>query len=152
MQQRDAVGREFLRQLLELRHHGLRAGLQVGVLDARINDVGLASLGEPLADEGPDLGQFLRPPDESLDGPASRRQMRDDGDIEVAVNREAQRARDGRGGHHQQVRVVALAQEPLALRDAELVLLVNDDQAEALDGEGVFHEGVGADEELRVES
>ena len=47
---------------------------------------------------------------------------------------------------------MALAQQPLALRDAELVLLVNDDQAEAFDGEGVFDEGVGADEELRVES
>ena len=45
---------------------------------------------------------------------------------------------------------MALAQQPLALRDAELVLLINDDQAEALDGEGVFHERVGADEEFWV--
>ena len=47
---------------------------------------------------------------------------------------------------------MALAQQPLALRDAELVLLINDDQPEPLDGEGVLDEGVGADEELRVES
>ena len=78
MQQRDAVGREFPGQLLELRQHRLRAGLQVGILDAWVNHVSLPTLCEPFAHEGPDLGQLLRPAHEGLDGTAARRQVRDD--------------------------------------------------------------------------
>ena len=39
--------------------------------------------------------------------------------------------------------------EALALEDAEAVLLVNGDEAEAGEGDVVFDKGVGADDELR---
>ena len=50
--------------------------------------------------------------------------------VEVAVKRQAERARNRRGRHHQQMRIIAFAHQRLALRHAELVLLVNDHQAE----------------------
>ena len=71
-----------------------------------------------------------------------------DGHVQVAIERQAQRARNGRGGHDQQVGVTAFAHELLALRHAELVLLVNDHQAEVVGASKPgFDERVGADEE-----
>ena len=46
------------------------------------------------------------------------------GDVEVAVEDEREGARDGRRGHDQNVRAVALAAERGALRHAEPLLLV----------------------------
>ena len=54
----------------------------------------------------------------------------DDGDVEVAMDGERHRARDGRGAHHQHVGRVALGGELEAVGDAEAVLFVDDDEGE----------------------
>ena len=82
--------------------------------------------------------------------PAARGQLVNDRHVQLAVERQPQRARDGRGRHHQQMRVVALAHELLALRHAELVLLVNDHQAKVLRREPALDQRMGADRERRL--
>ena len=146
-------GARALLRIFEFLGDRLDAGL-AGILDARINDVGLAALGHLVADEGPDLGQAVARADEGLDAPAPGWQLVNDRDVQLAIEGQAERARDGGGGHDQQMRVAALAHELLALRHAELVLLVNDHQAEVGQLEAGSEQGVGADEEgrgLRVE-
>jgi hypothetical protein len=77
----------------------------------------------------------------------------EDGNVEVAVEREGERARDGRGGENEDVRRVAVGggfvHEALALEDAEAMLLVDGGETEARELDLVFDEGVSADDELR---
>ena len=74
-----------------------------------------------------------------LHGLASRRQLVDDAHVEVAVKSHRKGARNGGGGHHQNVRDASLgaflgcrlAPQFRSLCHAEAVLLVNHDEAEA---------------------
>src|SRR2546426_9182886 len=74
------------------------------------------------------------------------RQLVEDRDVEVAVERQGERSRDRRGRHHEEVGVLALAAEPGALLDAEPVLLVHDGEAEAAELHTFLHERVRADD------
>jgi hypothetical protein len=73
------------------------------------------------------------PGDVGLDRLAALGQLAQDGDVERAERRQAQRARDRRGRHVQDVRRLALARlgvERRALAHAEAVLLVDDGDGE----------------------
>ena len=124
-------------QPLSLGHRG-RGGDGLRLLDGRAHHVDLPALGELLAHELV-AGLALRLVDEPRDDrlPAGRR-AGDDRHVEVAVHGERQGARDGRGGHVQDVRRAAVAlaapHERVALLDAEAMLLVDDEQAEAREG------------------
>src|ERR1035441_4281225 len=89
-------------------------------------------------------------PHEGLDAPGARRQLVNDRYIQLAVKRQPQCAGNGRRRHHQQMRVIAFPQELLALRHAELVLLVDDHQAKVLRREAGFDERMSADSECRA--
>src|SRR6266446_6210486 len=86
------------------------------------------------------------------DGSAAGRKLVEHGNVEVAIESERERARDGRGGEDEDVRGVAVGggfiHQALALEDAEAMLLVNGDETEAREFDVVFDEGVGADDEL----
>src|SRR5690349_7342552 len=86
------------------------------------------------------------------DGSAAGRKLVENRNVEVAVESERERARDGRGGEHKDVRGVAVGggfvHEALALEDAETVLFVNGDEAEAGEFDVVFDERVSTDDEL----
>ena len=128
-----------------------RFGVLLAVVeDAGIHDVRLMSALDLPADKGPDLGQRVGGPQVRPDLAAARGFLIEHADVEVAVQGQPEGAGNGRGGHHQQVRIAALAQKPLALRHAEAVLLVDDDQSEALGQEARFDEGVGAHGEAHV--
>ena len=124
--------------------HGLDVLIRVHHIHARINDISLPPRSDLLADEFKYLRQFFRGPHKRLDTPASRRQFINHRDIQVTVKRQSQRARNGRGRHHQQMRVIAFAHECLALGHAELVLFVNDHQAELRQLKAVGEQSVGA--------
>ena len=66
-------------------------------------------------------------------------------DIQVAVERQRERARDRRGGHHQHVRVVALLAQGVALLHAEAVLLVHHRQPQPLKLDALLDQRVRAD-------
>ena len=59
---------------------------------------------------------------------------------------------NGRGGHDQHVGfgLVGLLHQPESLQHAEAVLLVDDNEAEAIEFDFFFDQRVGADDELRL--
>ena len=79
-----------------------------------------------------------------------RRHLVDDRDIQVAVQGHGQGARDRCRRHHQDVRrpaAGALRPQAGALVHAETVLLVDDGQAERLEDDRVFQQGMGTDQD-----
>ena len=149
MQQPDAERRQRLLQVLELLRDGFDP-VGAGFLNPRIDHIRLPALRQFAADERPHLRQLIRRADKGLDAPAAGRQLVNDGHVQLAVKRQPQRARNGRRGHHQQMRIMALAHELLALRHAELVLLVNDHQAKVVRRKPGLDQRVRADGEGRV--
>ena len=83
------------------------------------------------------------------DGRAPRRQLIDGRHIEVGVVTHGQRARNRRGRHHQQMRLLPvrrhLAAQRQALCHAKAVLLVNDRQRQIFKHHFVLNHGVRAD-------
>ena len=145
----DGMGLEGFANARILRFNGFGVLLAV-VEDAGIHDVSLMPELEFTADEGPDLGQRIGRPQVRPDLAAPRGLLIKHADVEVAVQGQAQGAGYGRGGHHQQVWIAALAQEAFSLGHAKAVLLVDDDQSEPLGQEARFDEGVGAHSEAHV--
>ena len=82
--------------------------------------------------------------------PSSASSLADARAAHVAVERERERARDGRRGHGEQVGARALALERSALVDAEAVLLVDDDEAQRREGDVVGEERRGSEEHARL--
>ena len=70
-----------------------------------------------------------------FDGRAAGRELVEDGNVEIAIESERERARDGRGGEDENVGGVAMGggfvHQALALEHAEAVLFVDGDEAEA---------------------
>ena len=139
-----------MREALEFFDGGFQ--LQLRFFDDGINDVGLVAGGDFAAERFPDAGEMLLGGHARDDGGAAGRELVENGNVEVAIESERKCARDRRGGEDEDVRGVAVGggfvHQALALEDAEAVLLVNGDEAEAGEGDVVFDEGVRADDEL----
>ena len=148
VQQADGVRCELFPHGFEFLIDGFEAAAAL-VIDARINDVRLPPRCQLVADEAPHLGQALRRADMRAHLAAARWHLIDHRAVEIAVNGQAKRAWDRRGGHHEHVRIAPLADEFLSLLDAEFVLLVNDRQPDVLERERLLDECVGADDEWR---
>ena len=86
--------------------------------------------------------------DEGAHRKAVDRRGGDDRHFAHAGERELQRARDRRCGQRQHVHLGAQLLELLLVRDAEMLLLVDDDQAEVLELDGLAEERVGADDDV----
>ena len=131
----------------------IQFGLVVfGAFDDGIDDVSLAApRATCFADEIPDFLRALAGDAAGDDGRAAGRQFVEHADVEVAIEGERQGAGNGRRGHDQHVGLglVGLLHQFEALQDAEAVLLIDDDEAEAIELDFFFDERVGADDELR---
>ena len=134
-----------------VRHLGRR--LQIDLFrffDERIDDVGLASGVELLLHELVDV----RTPRFRLHGgenrPPARRHVAHHGDVEIAIDRQRERSRNGRGGHHQDVRVQPFRSKRGALHHAEAMLLVDDGQAQRMKIHGALHQRVRAHHQMDV--
>src|SRR5450432_1048013 len=99
-------------------HAGERAGTQLAVhlncglefvflvfFDYRIDDVGLPSRVDLFADVAPDFLLALIGDAAGDDGSAAGGQLVEHGNVEIAVEGEGKRARDGSRGHDQNVRL-----------------------------------------------
>ncbi len=86
--------------------------------------------------------------DEGLDGEAPLRRGGDDREVAQAFQRQRQRARDRRRGEREHVHLGAQALQRFLLVHAEAVLLVDDDQAEALELDVAGQQLVGADDDV----
>ncbi len=108
--------------------------------------------GDFAAKKFPDAGEMLLGGGASFDRGATGRKFIEDGDLKVAVEREGERAGDGRSRQHEDVRRIAVTggfvHQALALEDTEAVLFVDGDKAEAVKFDVFLDEGVCADDEL----
>ena len=86
-------------------HRGLRFDL-VGLFDQRADDERLPPFFDLRADERISALALGGQHDARLDRLAARRHLIDHREIEIAVEGQRQRARNGRGRHHQHVRTV----------------------------------------------
>ena len=76
------------------------------------------------------------------------RQLVDHGDVQIAIEKQRQRARNRRGRHNQKMRLLTLAQQGGALRHAEAVLLVGDHQSEPFEHRRLAEQGVRPDDQV----
>ena len=130
VQQPDGEVREdAVAQVLEHPRRVLQVHL-LRLFDERVDDVSLTARAHLALDALVDSGALVLADDDRLDRRASRRQFVDDRDVQIAVDGHGERARDGRGRHHEHVGVEAALAQGRALQDAEAVLLVDDDEAE----------------------
>ncbi len=141
------AGKDILRQVVGHLGGGLQIDLR-RLLDERIDDVRLPAFVELPAYELVDLiAPRLRLRDR-LDRVTPGRHLTHDRRIEVAVGSQRERARNGRGGHDQDVWMHALRPQGRALHDAEAVLFVDDRQTQLAERDRLLHERVRADDEM----
>ena len=86
--------------------------------------------------------------DEGAHGEPVDRRRRDDREIAHARHRQLQRARDRRRRQRQHMHLGAQLLQPLLVADAEMLLLVDHDEAEVLELDGLAEHGVGADDDV----
>jgi hypothetical protein len=126
-----------------------RTRLQLlGFIDQRIHDVALAAFLDLLAQKLRRVLQLRLRPHLRDDLHAIARLLVDRRDLQIAVNRQRQRARDRRGRHHQHIRRVALADQLRPLRHAKLVLLVDDHDPRVVHQLRVMQQRMRADHDL----
>ena len=117
------------------------------VLDARADIEALAAAillaQQRLAD-----GHAVERRDEGAHGQAIDRRRGDQAHVAHAGQRELQGARDRRRGQRQHMDVGAQLLQPLLVADAEMLLLVDDQQAEVLELDALGQQRVGADHDV----
>ena len=141
------LGKNVVRELFIHPLSGAQLQL-VGLLDQGVDHVGLLAAPDLGADELEGARAVLLAQEPRLDGRAVRRKLVDHGIVKVAVERERERARNRRGGHHQDVRSRPLANQLVALQHAEAVLLVHHHQAEPRELHVAFDQRVRAHHEV----
>ena len=140
------VGEDLLLELFGIGGDGLAVirRLVVALFDHGTDDVGLTALAHELVQKGVDPGMIAAGDGVGLHRLSPRGQLVDDGDVQVSVQNQRQRPRDGSGGHDQHVGMAPLGGQGCPLGHAEAVLLVGDHQAQV----GKFHaageQGMGA--------
>ena len=139
------VREDLLLELGGVLRHGLpvvSALLTLGYLGT--DNVGLPPLPHQPAQELINPGMVAAVYKGGLDGPPPRRELVDDGHVQIPVEDQGQGPGDGRGGHDQGMGVFPLPRQGRPLPNAEAVLLVRHHQPQS----PVFHppgdEGVGA--------
>ena len=123
--------------------------------DDGVDDVSLAAERDLFAHKVPDVLCALVCGAAGDDGRSAGGQFVDYAGVEVSIEGQGERARDGRRRHHEHVGLAAYAfcvrvsHQLEALLHAEAVLLVDDDEAEVLEVDLVLDEGVRADGQIR---
>ena len=127
-------------------------GLDARLVDERHDDERPVAGGRLLADLLPRAVEVVRAADPGPDRDAAGRRRAQVRDVEVGVEHLAERPRDRRRGHQQDVRrpAAGLGLERVALADAEPVLLVDDDEAEVAERDGLLDQRVRADHDGRL--
>src|SRR5262249_5108575 len=122
--------------------------------DNRIDDIALAAGGNFAAQRFPHAGQMRSGGHVGFDGCAAGGELVENRNVEIAVEGQRKRAWDGRGGEDENMRRMAVGgrfvHELFALENAEAVLLVNGDEAEAGEENLILDEGMSADHKPRL--
>ena len=123
-----------------------RRGL-VEILDARA-DIERLSAAIALAQQRLAHDQRVEGRDERAHREPIDRRRRDDRQFAHARHRELQRARNRRRRQREHVHLRAQLLQALLVRDAEMLLLVDDDEAEILEDDRLAEQRVGADDDV----
>ena len=130
------------------RHVLVEERLGVGqILDARA-DIERLAAAIALAQQRLAHHDRIERRDEGAHGEPIDRRRGDDRHFAHAGQRELQGARDRRRGQRQHVDLGAQLLELLLVRDAEMLLLVDDDQAEILELDRLAEQRMGADDDV----
>ena len=130
------------------RHVLVEELLGVGeILDARADIEGLAAA-IALAQQRLAHHHRIERRDEGAHGEAIDRRRGDDRHFAHAGERKLQGARDRRRGEREHMHLGAQLLELLLVRDAEMLLLVDDDEAEILELDGLAEQRMGADDDV----
>ena len=140
---------------LAMAHHDARLGHERGeafrdALDRLDAVVQVEHLAAPrqLRLHGVAHQRLVVAPDDGADGQALARRRLDDAQVAGAHEREVERARDRRRAHREDVDLGAEALQALLVADAEAVLLVDDDQAQAGERRPVGEQRMRADHDV----
>ena len=134
-----------------LRHRRGRAEVRLlRFLDHGQDDVRLPAVGALLPHEVENLLPLARGPEGGADGASPGRPLPKRRDVEIAVQRERERARDRRRGEQQDVGGGALPDEGGPLLHAETMLLVDDHEPQPPERDALLHEGMGANSQSRL--
>ena len=123
-------------------------GQLLRLLDQRHDDIALPSFHKLLADELPPPLAPLVAGQIGIDLLPARRAVAQDRNVQIAEERHGDRPRDGRGGHHQVMRIGARMFQRGPLPHAELVLLVDHHQAELGEADVFLQDGLRADDQV----
>ena len=149
VQHADARTGEGAREALAAGRHAVEA-LPLLVVDQRAHPVDLLSCLNSTFDEPKEVRFIRRPHVQGLDGLTPRRQLVQDGDGKVTVDREDQGPWNGRGGHHQDVRRNSLGDQGVLLPYTKAVLFVNHGQTQLQEVHLVRKDGVGPNQEMNL--
>ena len=116
--------------------------------DQRRDDESLPALAELVAEEIPPLRPLLVVGQIRVDFLPARRAVAERRNVEVAEQRHRDRSRDGRGGHHQVMRIGAGLLQRRPLTHAELVLLVDHHQPELGERHVLLDDRLRADHQI----
>ena len=121
-------------------------------LDERIDDISLTALFQLPSHKLIHLEAVGLMPEDGCHRLASRRQLVNDRDVQVAIDRHGQRPGDWGGCHDQHMgrRRAVLAPQAGTLRHAKAVLLVDDGEAKIMELHRVLDEGMGAYQYLQL--
>ena len=119
----------------------------VDILDARADEKALAAA-IALAQQRLAHGEFVEGADEGAHREPVHRWRGDDGEIAHAGQGKLQGARNGGGGERQHMDFGAQLLQALLVADAEVLLLVDDDQAEVFERDGLAQNRMGADDDI----
>ena len=121
-----------------------------GFLDQGVDNICLLPGGEDPAEEAGEFVGFRIGAHDGEDFATAGRQFIEDGDIQIAIERHGKGARDRGGSHYQDVRARRAIEQARALGHAELVLFVDDQQADIVEkiAGAIEQQGMGADDEI----
>ena len=118
-------------------------------LNQRADHIGLPALFDFLQHKLINQLPAVPAPHKGPDRLSSRRQLADQGNLQIAIYRQGQRPRNRRSRHHQHIRhQPALLFQHCPLIDAEAVLLISHHQPQIGKGNILLNEGMGADDNI----
>ena len=147
MQQADLAGKARAQQPEALLDIGEVDFLRF--LDQRTDPVDAGPGRDLAADAVAHLADALQRNGARVDRQPAGRLLGELGDVEVAIGRQHQGARDGRRRHDQEIDGMALGGQRHALVHAEAMLLVDDSQCQVGEFDFLLDQSMGADHELQ---
>jgi len=146
-----SLGKTSRGEALVFFHGGFQ--LELRFFDDGIDDVSLMARGDFAAEKFQTPGRCCSVVMRVTIGVRAGRKLVENGNVEVAIEGQRERARNRRRRQHQDVRRVAVrsgfVHQALALEDAEAVLFINGHEAEPRELDVIFDQRMRADDELR---